>query len=73
MDPSILIFDSAQAAAEACGDRTLEILDNAKRTRGIATLAVSGGSTPRKSSSAASKRPSCAVNGATISVSVVRS
>jgi 6-phosphogluconolactonase len=47
MDPAILIFDTAQAAAEACGDRTLEILGEARRVRAIATLAVSGGSTPR--------------------------
>ena len=47
MDPAILIFDSAQAAAEACGDRILAILDEARRLRGSATLAVSGGSTPR--------------------------
>jgi 6-phosphogluconolactonase len=52
MDPAILIFDTAQAAAEACGDRILEILDEARldqvsSPRGTATLAVSGGSTPR--------------------------
>lgn len=47
MDPTILTFDTPLAAAEACGDRTLEILDKAGRERGIATLAVSGGSTPR--------------------------
>jgi 6-phosphogluconolactonase len=47
MDPTILIFDTPLAAAEACGDRTLEILDKAGRERPIATLAVSGGSTPR--------------------------
>lgn len=47
MDPAILIFPGAQAAAEACGDRTLEILAQARRERGIATLALSGGSTPR--------------------------
>jgi 6-phosphogluconolactonase len=46
MDPTILIFDSAQEAAEACGDRILVILDEARRLRGAATLAVSGGSTP---------------------------
>jgi 6-phosphogluconolactonase len=47
MDPSILTFDTPLAAAVACGDRTLEILDKARRERGMATLAVSGGSTPR--------------------------
>jgi 6-phosphogluconolactonase len=47
MDPAILIFKNAQEAAEACGDRILAILDEARKARGTATLAVSGGSTPR--------------------------
>ena len=47
MDPAILIFDTAREAAEACGDRILAILDEARGLRGVATLAVSGGSTPR--------------------------
>jgi 6-phosphogluconolactonase len=47
MDPAILIFDTAQEAASACGDRILEILGKAREDRGKATLAVSGGSTPR--------------------------
>jgi 6-phosphogluconolactonase len=47
MDPAILIFDTPRDAAVACGDKTLELLDQARRERGIATLAVSGGSTPR--------------------------
>jgi 6-phosphogluconolactonase len=47
MDPTILTFDTPLAAAEACGDRTLEILAKARSERGMATLAVSGGSTPR--------------------------
>lgn len=47
MDPAILIFENPQAAAEACGDRTLALLDQARRDRGTATLAVSGGTTPR--------------------------
>jgi 6-phosphogluconolactonase len=47
MDPSILIFETPLAAAEACGDRTLELLAEAVKERGAATLAVSGGSTPR--------------------------
>src|ERR1700686_1105202 len=47
MDPAILIFETAQAAADACGDRILEILAQAKEAHGTATLAVSGGSTPR--------------------------
>ena len=40
-------FPTAEAAAEACGDRILALLEAARRARGIATLAVSGGSTPR--------------------------
>ena len=47
MDAAILTFDTPQAAAEACGARTLDILGQALRERGAATLAVSGGSTPR--------------------------
>jgi 6-phosphogluconolactonase len=47
MDPEVLIFDSAQAAAEACGDRTLGLLEAAKSARGKAFLAVSGGTTPK--------------------------
>lgn len=47
MDPAILIFDSAQEAAAACGDRILALLDEARDLREVATLAVSGGSTPR--------------------------
>lgn len=46
MDPSILIFDTPQKAAEACGDRILDMLDQARRDRGRATLALSGGRTP---------------------------
>jgi 6-phosphogluconolactonase len=47
MDPAVLSFDDPQAAAAACGDRILAILDQARRERGWGTLAVSGGSTPR--------------------------
>lgn len=47
MDPIILTFDTPFEAAIACGDRTLELLSEARRERGVATLAVSGGSTPR--------------------------
>lgn len=57
MDPAILIFASGQAAAEACGDRTLAILDQARRDRGMATLAVSGGNTPRLMFQSMAKRP----------------
>jgi 6-phosphogluconolactonase len=44
---AICRFPTAEAAAEACGDRILELLDAARQARGTATLAVSGGSTPR--------------------------
>jgi len=40
-------FANAQAAADACAGAILEALDAARRDRGAATLAVSGGSTPR--------------------------
>lgn len=57
MDPAILTFDTPQAAAEACGDRILEILNDARRERGRATVAVSGGSTPRMMFQAMARRP----------------
>jgi 6-phosphogluconolactonase len=57
MDPAILTFDTGQAAAEACGARTLEILDKAKRDYGVASLAVSGGNTPRLMFQWMAKRP----------------
>jgi 6-phosphogluconolactonase len=44
---ALLTFATAAEAAEACGARTLELLEAARRDRGFATLAVSGGSTPR--------------------------
>jgi 6-phosphogluconolactonase len=66
MDPSSLIgplhrglslvFDGPQGAAEACGNRILEILNEARRERVRATLAVSGGSTPRLMFQAMAKR-----------------
>jgi 6-phosphogluconolactonase len=56
MDPAILILDDPPAAAEACGDRILEILDQARLDRGNATIAVSGGSTPRLMFQAMAKR-----------------
>jgi 6-phosphogluconolactonase len=57
MDPSILISDSSQAAAEACGDRILEILAKARQERGRAFAAVSGGSTPRLMFQSMATRP----------------
>jgi len=47
MDPGILTFDSGLEAARACGADTFKLLDAARRARGQATLAVSGGGTPR--------------------------
>jgi 6-phosphogluconolactonase len=47
VDPIVLTFDTPLEAAVACGDRTLEILNEARRERGSASLAVSGGGTPR--------------------------
>jgi 6-phosphogluconolactonase len=40
-------FADAQGAADACAAAILKTLDEARRARGAATLAVSGGSTPR--------------------------
>ena len=40
-------FPGPKEAAEACGDATLELLADARRLRGNARLAVSGGSTPK--------------------------
>lgn len=57
MDPQILTFDTPLVAAEACGDRTLELLNKAREERGIATIAVSGGSTPRLMFQSMAKRP----------------
>ncbi len=47
MSTTIFRFATAEAAAVACGDRIFELLDAARRERGIATIAISGGSTPR--------------------------
>jgi 6-phosphogluconolactonase len=57
MDPTILILETAQAAADACGDRILEILARAREARGTATLAVSGGTTPRLMFQSMARRP----------------
>ncbi len=57
MEPAVLTFETAQAAAWACGARILEILDKARRERGMAALAVSGGSTPRLMFQWMAKRP----------------
>src|SRR5579872_2011290 len=43
----ILTFAAPLLAAQACGDRILQMVEAAKSERGSATLAVSGGSTPR--------------------------
>ncbi len=47
MATEIFRFPTALDAAISCGDRILQILDAARHARGIALLAVSGGSTPR--------------------------
>jgi len=57
MDPAILTFETAQAAAWACGARILEILDKARSERGTASLALSGGHTPRPMFEWMAKRP----------------
>jgi len=46
-EPSVLIFDSPEAAADACADRILDLLSQARKERGQAAIALSGGSTPR--------------------------
>jgi 6-phosphogluconolactonase len=47
MSNEIFRFPAALDTAIACGDRILQLLDAARRDRGVALLAVSGGSTPR--------------------------
>jgi 6-phosphogluconolactonase len=47
MDPAILTFETAEAAADACGARIMEIVEKARRDRGSASVALSGGSTPK--------------------------
>jgi 6-phosphogluconolactonase len=47
VNPDILTFPDAGAAAEACGDAILRSLESSIRARGVATLAVSGGSSPK--------------------------
>jgi 6-phosphogluconolactonase len=47
MSVEIKKHSGPSAAAEACGAAIFEMLDAARKERGIATLAVSGGSTPK--------------------------
>lgn len=47
MSVEIRTFADAHAAAEACGASIFTLLDAARAQRGSASLAVSGGSTPR--------------------------
>lgn len=47
VEAQVLTFATGREAAEACGARTFELLAAARRERGSASLAVSGGSTPR--------------------------
>lgn len=57
MSTTVLRYPDAPSAAAACGDRILELLDQARRARGAATLAVSGGSTPRLMFESIARRP----------------
>jgi 6-phosphogluconolactonase len=45
--PEVHTFANARQAAEACGSEILRILDQAISSNGAATLAVSGGSSPK--------------------------
>jgi 6-phosphogluconolactonase len=47
MSSEIRKCDTAVSAAEACGAAIFELLDQARRERGSATVAFSGGSTPK--------------------------
>ncbi len=47
MSSALRVFADATAAAEACGAEILQVLAAARSARGVATLAVSGGNTPR--------------------------
>lgn len=47
MSSELRVFADATAAAEACGAEILRALATTRAERGVATLAVSGGSTPR--------------------------
>ncbi len=47
MAPELRSFPDAQAAAEACGLHILQLLQSAITGTGQATLAISGGSTPK--------------------------
>ncbi|HEU5021777.1 MAG TPA: 6-phosphogluconolactonase [Bryobacteraceae bacterium] len=47
MSTEIFRYPTALEAAEACGGRILALLNEARQARGVAMLAISGGSTPR--------------------------
>jgi 6-phosphogluconolactonase len=47
MSTDIFRFANAESAAVKCGERILELLAAARGARGVAMLAVSGGTTPR--------------------------
>jgi len=47
MSTNLKVFSAPAAAAEACGTAIFELLARARSLRGRATLAVSGGTTPR--------------------------
>ena len=47
MSVELKVFETSLEAAEACGGSIFSLLESARAQRGVATLAVSGGSTPR--------------------------
>lgn len=47
MSSNLFVSETQLAAAEACGARIFQLLEQARRERGRAFLAVSGGSTPK--------------------------
>ena len=46
MSPDRRIYANPETAARVCGDYILSMLQEAIADRGVATIAVSGGSTP---------------------------
>jgi len=47
MSPKVSLLENPSAAAAACGERLFALVVDARRARGTAFIAVSGGSTPR--------------------------
>lgn len=48
MTAQSFVYESADAASEACARKLLELLDRALSTQPVASLAVSGGTTPKR-------------------------